>query len=158
MKKTVLFVLSGLCVLAVVCMVLALCLGKKEPQFAPPPFEKNACAGVPQPGEDTGYAQMDAKAFRFSAAGELTAENGEVALWLTNPQENSVWLKVRIYDAAGALLGESGLLRPGEYVRAVRLSMVPQKTTEVTLKVMAYEPQSYYSAGAATMKTVLKVL
>lgn len=65
---------------------------------------------------------------------------------------------MRILDEAGNILGESGLLRPGEYVRAVRLEKIPKQPTPVSLKIMAYEPETYYSAGSAVLKTTLKVV
>ena len=63
----------------------------------------------------------------------------------------------RILDEQDAVLGESGLIRPGEYVQAVKLDTVPRSTANVSLKIMAYEPETYYSAGSARLKTVLTV-
>ena len=107
--------------------------------------------------ENIRYGRLDAKAFRFSAAGELIVRDGSIDVWLTDPAENQVWMKVRILDEQGGVLGESGLIRPGQYVRAVKLDTVPRETTAVTLKVMAYEPETYYSAGAASLRTVLQI-
>ena len=39
----------------------------------------------------------------------------------------------------------------------MKLDTVPRETTAVTLKVMAYEPETYYSAGAASLRTVLQI-
>ena len=100
---------------------------------------------------------MDAKAFRFSAAGELEVQDGKTDVWLTNPAGNTVWLKVRILDENGDILGESGLIRPGEYVRSVELNSVAQQTAAVSLKIMAYEPETYYSVGSAVLNTTLKI-
>ena len=140
MRKGVLPVTAGLCVLAVTVMMIALLSGGRQESFSPPPFDAAAQTGAPEVPENAGYGEMDAKAFRFSAAGE-----------------NTVWLKVRILDENGDILGESGLIRPGEYVRSVELNSVPQQTTAVSLKIMAYEPETYYSAGSAVLNTTLKI-
>ena len=90
------------------------------------------------------------------AAGNLTAENGKTDIWLTNPAENNIWLKVRLLDENENVLGESDLIRPGEYVQSIALDNTPQDTISVTLKIMAYEPSTYRSAGAIALNTELK--
>ena len=132
MIKRILPVIAGLCVLAVIAMAVALSVGGKGESFTPPPF-------------------------RFSAAGELTVKNGAADVWLTNPSGSAVWLKVRILDENDNILGESGLIRAGEYVRSVQLTAVPSATANISLKIMAYEPDTYYSAGSARLNTVLTV-
>lgn len=158
MNKKLLIITAVLCAVSVVGMILALTVGTPtEGGFSPPPFDPAAQAGAPTIPQNAGYGEMDAKAFRFSAAGALTAESDAVDVWLTNSTDNSVWLKVRILDKSGRTLGESGLIRPGEYVQSVRLDRIPKENTEISLKIMAYEPDTYYSAGSAVLNTVLKV-
>lgn len=124
---------------------------------AAPPFDPAAQNGVPDVPEDTGYGQLDAQSYRFSAAGALTVRDGAVDIWLTDPADSTVWLKVRLLTEDGAVLGESGLLRPGQYVRSVTLTTVPEQTVPVILKIMAYEPDTYYSAGSVVLQTQLRV-
>ena len=52
------------------------------------------------------------------------------------------------------VLGETGLLKPGQYVELVQLN---DKATsgDVTLQVMGYQPDTYYSAGSVGLATVL---
>ena len=158
MNKKLLMIAAALCTVSVVVMIFALTMGNQtESSFSPPPFDSAAQTGVPAVPQNAGYGELDAKAFRFSAAGELTAENGAVEVWLTNPVENTVWLKVRILDKYGSKLGESGLIRPGEYVQTVKLDIIPKENTDISLKIMAYEPDTYYSAGSVMLNTVLKV-
>ena len=157
MKKGVLPVVSVLCAVAVIAMILALRLGGRQEPYTPPSFDKTAQTGQPDVPKNAGYGEIDAKEFVFSAAGALTAENGKTDVFLTNSQKNTVLLKVRILDEKGNTLGESGLVRPGEYVRSVKLSTVPKSSAAVSLKIMAYEPDTYYSAGTVTLNTTLKI-
>ena len=64
-----------------------------------------------------------------------------------------MWLKVRVLNSDGNILGESGLIRPGEYVQSVALQTIPSSGSAVALKIMAYEPETYYSAGTVTLTT-----
>ena len=104
MKKGVLPVAAGLCAIAVIVMIIVLVSGSGQAGFSPPPFDSAALAGTPDVPENAGYSEMDAKAFRFSAAGELTLENGKTDVWLTNPEGNTVWLKLRILNADLSLI------------------------------------------------------
>lgn len=157
MKRYTIPILSALCVIAVAVMIFALASGGGAGAFTPPPFDAAAQAGAPEPPQTAGYSEIDAEAFRFSVAGALTAQDGKTDVWLTNPADSTVWLKVRILDENGNTLGESGLLRPGEYVQSVALAEQPKATAPVQMKIMAYEPETYYSAGAATLRTQLGV-
>lgn len=156
MNKRPITILAVLCAAALAVMTAALLYTGRAPQFTPPPFDAAAQAGTPAVPEGIGYGELDASAFRFSAAGVLTVRDGGAELWLTNPAGSSVWLKARILDGSGAVLGETGLLRPGEYVRAAALNTVPAQTDPVTVKIMAYEPETYYSAGSVLLQTQLR--
>lgn len=147
-------------VLAVACALAALAMAAAllhHPQaaasYTPPPFDPAAVTGTPAAPE--GYGTVDAPAYTVALCGAPAVQEGAAQLWFTNPGQNTVWLKVRIYTPDGILLGESGLLKPGQYVQAVALSPVPDAGTSIVLKVMAYEPDTYHSAGAVTLNTAL---
>lgn len=108
-----------------------------------------------KPAAPEGYGALDTTAYTVALCGAPAVREGAAQLWFTNPDQNTVWLKVRIYTPDGILLGESGLLKPGQYVQAVALSPVPDAGTSIVLKVMAYEPDTYHSAGAVTLNTAL---
>ena len=59
-------------------------------------------------------------------------------------------------DEDGEVLGETGLIRPGEYVQAVTFDAIPVSGTAISMKVMAYEPETYHSAGAVTLNTTIQ--
>lgn len=146
-----------LAVLAVI-MTIALCLPQgNTAEFTPPPFEESAVSGVPEVPEALGYSSpyREGMAYRFSVCGNVTPEGSSAVVYLTNPAENEVWLKLRLLDESGRTLGETGLLRPGEYVRCVVLSSVPSAGTKITLRIMGYEPETYHSAGSVTLSTTM---
>lgn len=151
--------LAGICLLAIIMMVWALMrnTGEDNAAFVPPSFEKMAQLGEPDEiSEELGYSEFDAGAYRVALCGTPMVQDGNVVLYLTNPSENEVWLKIRIMDIDGKILGESGLLKPGEYVETVALSTIPEEDISVEMKLMAYEPETYYSAGTVSLNTVLR--
>ena len=151
-------ILGALLAVLVVVMIVALSLtNNRTAAFTPPPFEKNAVVGIPEVAENLGYSSpyREGMAYRFSVCGNVTAKGNDAVVYLTNAEENKVWLKLRVLDENGQLLGETGLLRPGEYVQYVTLKTVPPAGTKITLKIMGYEPETYHSAGSATLSTVM---
>ncbi len=165
-RKGVLALLCALCVISVSAMVFALAVavpGRNRGAggagaFLPPPFEPSAKTGEPQTEmipEGSGYGLLDAQAYQAALCGNPGVRGQEVFLYLTNPEANTVWLKVRIIGESGEILGESGLLKPGEYAESVPLYTVSAGDIPVQLKLMAYEPDTYHSAGAVSLHTVL---
>lgn len=151
-KKRLISALALLGLLSVVTMVTVLRRSSTDGAFTPPPFEALARAGTPAVPAGLGYRELDAEIFRVGLCGEICIREGMAEVWLTNPAGNPAWLKLRILDTEGNVLGQSGLLRPGEYVRGVTVGDLPVGTA-VVLKVMAYEPDTYHSAGALTLHT-----
>lgn len=148
-----------ICVISLVVMVAALTFsaGKQEPAaFIPPSFDENAVQGSPDVPEDLGWGEVDAQVYKVSICGVVTVEDGKADVWFTNPESNTVWLKLRVLDADGNTLGETGLIRPGEYVQSVVFEIIPEIGDSIGLKLMAYEPETYYSAGSATLNTIVK--
>ena len=142
--------------LAVMTIVLAVTAEKREPlSFVPPPFESGAVRGVPDVPGDLGWGEVDAQAYRVSVCGVIIPDGNRADVWFTNPETNSVWLKLRILDSGGSVIGETGIIRPGEYVQKVTFSEVPAAGETIELKLMAYEPETYYSAGSASLTTTV---
>ena len=130
----------------------------QQGEFVPPPFEEAADSGRPQVEEDLGWSQLAIRAgYTVWVCGELQAEpDGTLPLWLYSEPENTVWVKVRVLDEQGRRIGETGLLRPGEYVEKVSLSE-EAASGKVVLHLMGYEPNTYYSAGAVDFETYLRI-
>ena len=152
-RRRLICVLAVLCVISLTAMTVALCPGAEKTVFTPPPFDSAAETGTPAVPEGLGYRTLDADAFRVAVCGEILAEGTNAVVYLTNPTDNDAWLKVRILSEKGEILGESGLIRPGEYVRNIRMEPMPVPGTPIVLKIMAYEPETYHSRGAVTVHT-----
>ena len=154
------YVLAAVTVFSIVIMMILLCI-PQEPamgEFVPPSFDSAAVQGTPEVPDSLGYISpyQDGMAYRFSVCGNVTAEgDGRAVVYLTNPSDNEVYMKLRILDAEGNVLGETGLLRPGEYVKYAMMDRVPGAGTEIKLKIMGYEPETYNSAGSVTLNTFM---
>ncbi len=148
---------AGAVTLAVLILtLLVLCLPKgARTEFIPPPFDSAAVVGIPSVPEHLDYGELYREGMAFSAwvCGNVTLDGHYAVVYLTNPDTNHVWMKLRIMDADGHILGETGLIKPGEYVQSVVLSEIPAVGETVKMKIMTYEPDTYYSTGAITVNT-----
>lgn len=155
-KKWLLPLAAALCLISVAVMAAALCTQKEQTgQFIPPSFDAAAQVGTPAVPDGLGWQELDAKAYKAGVCGKFVPNGNAADVWLYNPGQNTVWLKLRVLDTDGNILGETGLIRPGEYVQSVTLHTVPKAGTPIVLKLMAYQPDTYYSEGAVTLNTTV---
>ena len=157
-KNYILPLAAVLCVLSLAVMVFA--LTRQEPQtvmgeFTPPPFDAAAVVGSPAVPDGFGWQELDAKVYKAGICGKFIPKGNTADVWLTNPESNTVWLKVRVLDEKGNTLGETGIIKPGEYVQSVELDNVPKAGKPIVLKIMAYQPDTYYSEGAVSLNTTI---
>lgn len=145
-----------LCLASLIMMTFALCSPRTEQgEFVPPSFDTAAVVDTPNVPDGLGWQELDAKAYTVGVCGKFVVDGHAADVWLYNPASNSVWLKVRVLDAKGNVLGETGLIKPGEYVQSVALDTVPKTGSAITLRLMAYEPDTYKSAGAVELNTAV---
>lgn len=155
-QKNKLQLAALVCVLSIVVMIATLSYQKSEMgEFVSPSFDEAAQTGVPNVPDGLGWQELDATAFKVSVCGKIILNGMSTDVWLTNPESNTVWLKLRVLDKNGTILGETGLIRPGEYVQSVTLNTVPKTGTNIVLKLMSYQPDTYYSEGAVTLDTTI---
>lgn len=150
-------VLAAVFAVALIIMIVALSVSKEAErgEFVPPTFDASAVEGTPEVPDGLGYSApyQDGMAYRFAVCGNVLMEGKQALVYFTNPAENDTWTKLRVYDENGNILGETGLLKPGEYVQYVELDKELASGTPIKLKIMGYEPDTYLSAGSVVLNT-----
>ena len=158
MKKRILSLALGL--LLSISVLFVACNDQTQSNanatFVPPPVDANAVVGIPDVPDGLGWNELNANnVYKVSVCGVVKVTDGLADVWLTNPSTNTVWLKVRILDEKDNVLGESGLIRPGEYVQAVQLQKKAAKGAKIAMRIMSYQPETYYSMGEITLNTTI---
>lgn len=127
--------------------------------FVPPEFDAGAVAGKPDVTDQAMlYTELDvAGNYKVSLCGCPSMEQGRLHLLFTSPADNSAWLKLRIMGKNGQILGESGLVRPGAYLPYVLLEQNPRPGETLTVKVISYQPDTYFSMGTANIKVTVRI-
>lgn len=158
-KQWLLIILLLFVVVAVFSAVLTVKLSKKtEPTdvFIPPAADKTAVKGLPDVEE--GYRNFKTENFTAGLCGKLTQyDNGKIDVYFASAEDNEVLLKLLVWDENENTIGESGIIRPGEYVKTVTLSKPLDSKKEVYLRVISYNPENYYSMGVLSIKTEIDV-
>lgn len=126
-------------------------------EFVPPDFDPSAVSGVPENiPDDRRYGTLTLSANAIvSLCANIHIENNAAQVYFTSKEGNVGWLKIKLIDAEGNLLGESGLLRPGEFIPSVTLTEVPSAATLAQIKILIYEPETYLSLGSAQAQVML---
>jgi len=149
-----------LCAASIVAMLIATNIHLKpiEGDFIPPEFEAEAVEGEPDVSKELGFIEPYAEGMTFHAGvcGELNIYGDTADIYFTNKKENEVWLMLRITDEQGKALAQTGILRPGEYVKTIKFQNVPANGQRVIYKIMAYEPETYFSMGYFKIKTLAR--
>ncbi|MFA5561432.1 MAG: hypothetical protein WDA00_02175 [Eubacteriales bacterium] len=153
-----LIALSVICCLSVAMMIYALITATHETPFSPPEFDRTALVGTPEVPQALGYSRLQVEqGFQAYVCGNLLADGRQVDVYFTSPETNTVWLLLRLLDEQGRVLGETGIIRPGEYVKAVTLHAAPDGEQNLQLKIVAYQPETYVSMGTVGLHTTLKI-
>ena len=157
-QKIILAVISAILAAALtVLFVLAAQRHAKTGEFTPPPFEDAAEEGTPVVSDESlRYAHvLVTSELVVGLCATCAIEDESLLLYFASLEHNTAWVRAKVYDERGKLCGESGLLRPGEYVERIALSSKPRGKTLV-VKVLSYEPDTYYSLGTAELTVNVK--
>ncbi len=154
--------LGAICIILIIATIISAgVIAHREPKvkFIPPEFDAEAVIGTPELPKEYAYKTFYQEPMTFSTAmcGTVFQEDGRAVIYFTNSANNkNVWLKLRIYSNSNEIIGESGLIKPGEYIRSVLLNNNVEIGTNLKMKIMSYEPETYSSMGSVTINTVMQ--
>lgn len=159
-NKRALVVMSVICATAIMVMAMVLITTTKQEavKFVPPEFDKTAQTGVPDVPKNLGWSKLYREGMTYTAwiCGNLYVKDSSCEVYFANDKSNDKWMKLRMMNEKGRILGETGIIRPGEYVRSIKLDKPLASGTKIKLKIMGYEKDTYYSAGSVVLNTVIK--
>ena len=129
-------------------------------EFIKPEFDNKAIAKeleITDELKELGYNEFyqEGMSYKFSMCGKVNIENKKATVYFTNDTNNETWLKLRIIDRNNNIIGETGIVRPGEYVENVDIKGNTKSGDKITLKIMGYVPEKYTSAGAVSVNTII---
>lgn len=154
------FLITGVCIVLIFFAALFLLVQKtrqKEHTFTPPKFEKKAENFSEEEIKEKKYNVLNAgDGYQVGICGEPEEKDGKVMVCFVNLPENTVWLQLRILNQNGEQIAKSGIIKPGQWLKEIKLEHpLNQEKMSITMEVRGYEPDTYYSAGKLSLKTIL---
>lgn len=128
----------------------------KPAGFVHPDFAKDAVRGIPKvDSEKFGYSQLDiTKGYSVKLCAVPANDGQNIELYLTNPKDNTVWIRAEIQDKKGNVLGSTDVLKQGEYLQTVKLDkMLVERENPVVIRIIAYEPHKWTSRGSVNLES-----
>lgn len=157
MKKKLIIILSILCLVSFILLITVLIIKYNSTKFVKPEFDGQMIEGVALVEKNLMYDTINVSdSFKLKICGNIYALNNKATIYLTSLKSNKLYIKARIYENK-TIVGESGLIKPGTYLKDIKLNKTIIKDTKVVIKIMSYDPDTYYSAGIVKLNTVLKV-
>lgn len=148
------------CVVSVVFMVVALAMPRKAmwAEFIPPDFAIDAKRGVPTVSAQLSWITLeeDGMEMKVSVCTKTILTDDKADIYFTNYDVNKEWMKLRVMDEEQQILAETGLIKPGEYIQTIEFDVVPESGQTLSYKIMAYEPETYYSAGSFEVQALVQ--
>lgn len=160
MKKTklVITILVLITIFSFIAMLVALNRPYKKEinTFKKPVFDETAEAGKPIVNEELKYSLLKiSNSIKLYICANLKYENNMVYVYATNVDTNTIWIKVRILDSKRNILGETGIIKPNEYVKSIKLNREIKSKEKVLLKIMEYEIDTYMSLGSIELEAYI---
>ena len=153
-NQKIIIISSIIIFIALFTGVIVLFLNKdkitKRSEFIVPELEAFSIEGKPENVDETlTYQEIRVKEnYIVSICATPKEKNEKLTLYFTSSEKNVDLLKVRIFDENNNLLGESGLLKPNSYVKDIILNRSLKENQGISVKVMSYEKDTYYSNGS----------
>ena len=158
-NKIIITILVVLVIISFIFLLYALNKPYKKikNEFVSPPFDETVSIGKPMVvNKELKYTKLNiADIYEVYLCGNIKYENNMVDVYITNVSTNTIWIKLRILDEKGNIIGETGLIKPNEYFKSVKINIEIKNKTKVTLKIMGYEKDTYMSVGTAEAKVYI---
>lgn len=140
-------------IISALALFIVLRITRKNPviaDFVPPLHEDNAIAGEPKDIPDNAaYGNINiSDVFSVSMCAFPSLHGNEIDLYYTNKSAADISTRFIVFDIDGNIIGESGLINSGEYLKSVTLKNIPEDGT-AKIKLLSFYPDTWESAGSA---------
>ena len=150
-------------VLIITCAVIIIFILNKNNlesngQFIIPEIETNATMGKPNdiPKE---YMYQEVKVndnYIVYLCAIPQVKDNNLTIYFTSTEKNEGLVKIKVFNSNNSLIGESGLINPNSYIKDIKLNKTLNNNDSITVKVMHYEKETYYSLGEVKLDLLVK--
>ena len=151
-NKLVIILLTILIILISIIIVLLVSIKDKE-TFKIPDFDKEISVIPDSLNYEKSVLNILNGYSVYISPNPKMVDDNYLKIDFVSVKTNSVYVKVRIFDKMGNVIGETGLLKPGDYLEKVKLNKNLEVNDGLTYKIMGYDKDTYISAGSVSLST-----
>jgi len=151
-KSKITIILSVILLILIILIILLTISNKNKSTFKKPEFDKNAVENIPSPLSYHSKIVKVTDNYSLYIEPEPLIKDNSLIINLISLETNDIWLKVRILKD-DKVVAETGLIKPGQYLKKVQLKKKLDFNDEIIYMVMGYEKDSYLSEGTVKLNT-----
>lgn len=148
-----LIILTTILVALVIIIILLSVNLKNKTTFVKPKFDLNTISEIPENLDYKSSILNVNDGYSIYINASPIVDNDNLIIDFISMSDNNIWIKVRILNSNDEIIAETGLVKPGEYLRTVELNKSISKGDAMTYMIMGYEKDSYLSAGLVKLNT-----
>ena len=121
----------------------------RKGDFVVPPKEQNAVRGVPRdyPKECLYQEAKVTDDYIIYLCAAPAIKDNQLSIYFTSVKTNKGLMRIKVLDQKNNEIGNSGLIEPNSYIKEVALNKEFKARDKITIRVMNYEKDTYYSLG-----------
>ena len=153
-KITLVFVI----IIIVISLIIFLNSLSKKSGFIIPKIETNAIEGKPNNIKKKCIyqeAKVNDEYIVYLCAYPLLEER-TLNIYFTSSEVNKGLIKVKVLDSENKVIGETGLINPDSYIKDISLNKDLKDKERITLRIMNYEKETYYSLGEIKLDLLVR--
>jgi len=151
-KKKIIILSFVLLILIIIIILLSINI-KNKSTFVKPEFDSSVLTEIPESIDYKDSTLNISENYDVYINGLPKVEDDNLIIDFISLKENNVWIKIRVLDETEKVIAESGLVKPGEYLRSINLSKQKQKNDKIIYMIIGYEIDTYLSAGTIKLNT-----
>ena len=151
-KKKIIILSCLLLIMMLIITLLSINI-KKKSTFVKPEFDSNVLTESPKNIDYKDSIITVSEGYNLYINGLPIIDNHNLIVNLISLPENNVWIKIRVLDEFENIVGESGIVKPGEYLKQIKLDNKIKSNDKITYMIIGYEIDTYLSAGTIQLNT-----
>jgi len=151
-KNRGIIILVGILLILISIIISLFVIIDKKSMFIEPSFDENVSV-IPENLDYKSSVIEVSEGYNIYINPVPSIEDNKLVINFISIKDNNIWIKIRILNDNEEIVGESGLVKPGEYLKSVILNKKINGNDNIVYEIIGYEIDSYLSAGTIKLNT-----
>jgi len=151
-KNKFVIILVGVLFILISIIILLFVSIERKNKFIEPAFDKNVSA-IPKDIIYEPSVIEVSEGYNIYIDAVPSIKDNKLVVNFISLETNNIWIKIRLLNENEGIVGESGLVKPGEYLKSIILDKKINNNDKIIYEIIGYEIDSYLSAGTIKLNT-----